>query len=293
MAKLNYWLNSLVSIFQTKYDEYKETRGEENENKSELFNFNEYISIYYDLQSEKSKLLNQYASNKKMAVDLNRFAKARIYLKDHKLETIADPQGKISELQLSNSKISKTIEAKTEQIEKLNMCLVYADIIKENKTVYDKYKWADNSIFSKIAGASKEEYYNSHKEEIDKYKRAKAIVKNLTGSEKIETTKWEKIKSDLQTEISHLSFYQKDIKKEVDQINHIKYLVGEVNKEFDIDINIEIELAYQKTIARGEKPSTRLAIKEFQKQIAKEDRQKAWAKKHYQKKDHSKYETER
>lgn len=140
MAKLNYWLNSLVSIFQTKYDEYKETRGEENENKSELFNFNEYISIYYDLQSEKSKLLNQYASNKKMAVDLNRFAKARIYLKDHKLETIADPQGKISELQLSNSKISKTIEAKTEQIEKLNMCLVYADIIKENKTVYDKYK---------------------------------------------------------------------------------------------------------------------------------------------------------
>lgn len=60
--------------------------------------------------------------------------------------------------------------------------------------------------------------------------------------------------------------------------NHIKYLVGEVNKEFDIDINIEIEIAYQKAIARGEKPSTRLAIKEFQKRIAKEDRQKAWQK---------------
>lgn len=103
----------------------------------------------------------------------------------------------------------------------------------------------------------------------------------------------EKIKSDLQTEISHLSFYQKDIKKEVDQINHIKYLVGEVNKEFDIDINIEIEIAYQKAIARGEKPSTRLAIKEFQKKIAKEDRQKAWVKEHYKKKDHSHKETER
>ena len=45
--------------------------------------------------------------------------------------------------------------------------------------------------------------------------------------------------------------------------DHIKYLVGEVNKEFDIDINIEIEIAYQKAIVRGEKPSIRLAIKEF------------------------------
>ena len=70
-------------------------------------------------------------------------------------------------------------------------------------------------------------------------------------------------------------------------------MVGEVNKEFDIDINIEIEIAYQKAIARGEKPSTRLAIKEFQKRIAKEDRQKAWAKEHYKKKDHNHKETER
>ena len=98
---------------------------------------------------------------------------------------------------------------------------------------------------------------------------------------------------DLQTEISHLSFYQKDIKKEVDRINHIKYVVGEVNKEFDIDINIEIEIVYQKAIARGENPSTRLATKEFQKQIAKEDRQKSWTKNHYKKKDNSHRETER
>ena len=59
--------------------------------------------------------------------------------------------------------------------------------MKEHKTVYDRYKGADNSIFSKIAGASKEEYYNFHKEEIDKYIRAKSILKKLSGSEKIES----------------------------------------------------------------------------------------------------------
>ena len=58
--------------------------------------------------------------------------------------------------------------------------------MKEHKIVYDRYG-ADNSIFSKIAGTSKEEYYNSHKEEIDKYIRAKSILEKLNGSEKIET----------------------------------------------------------------------------------------------------------
>ena len=165
--------------------------------------------------------------------------------------------------------------------------------MKENKTIYDKYKGADNSIFSKIAGASKEEYYNAHKEEIDKYIRAKSILKKLSGSEKIETKKWEKEKRELQTDINHLTFNQKFIKEEISQINHIKYVVGEVNKDFGIDINIEIEIAYKKAIARGEKPSVKMALEEFQRQIKKEDRQKAWAKEHYKKKDHIHKETER
>lgn len=74
-----------------------------------------------------------------------------------------------------------------------------------HKTVYDRYKGADNYIFSKIAGASKEEYYNFHKEEIGKYIRAKSILKKLSGSEKIETKKWEKEKRELQTDINHLT----------------------------------------------------------------------------------------
>ena len=36
-----------------------------------------------------------------------------------------------------------------------------------------------------------------------------------------------------------------------------------------------------------------MALEEFQKQIKKEDRQKAWAKEHYKNKDHTHKETER
>ncbi|HFR3463616.1 TPA: hypothetical protein ACHU9P_001943, partial [Streptococcus suis] len=115
----------------------------------------------------------------------------------------------------------------------------------------------------------------------------------LSRSEKIETKKWEKEKAALQKEINHLSFNQKFIKEEISQINHIKYVLGEVNKDFGIDINIEIEIAYKKAIARGEKPSVKMALEEFQRQIKKEDRQKAWAKEHYKNKDHIHKETER
>lgn len=165
--------------------------------------------------------------------------------------------------------------------------------MKEHKTVYDRYKGADNSFFSKIAGASKEEYYNSHKDNIDKYIRAKSILKKLSGSEKIETKKWEKEKTALQTDINHLTFNQKYIKEEISQINHIKYVVNEVNKDFGIDINIEIEIAYKEAIARGEKPSVKMALEEFQKQIKKEDRQRVWAKELYKNKTTKSKETQR
>ena len=179
------------------------------------------------------------------------------------------------------------------QIKNIETIIKQAKIMREHKTVYDRYKGAGNSIFSKIAGTSKEEYYNSHKEEIDKYIRAKSILKKLSGSEKIETKKWEKEKRELQTDINHLTFNQKFIKEEITQINHIKYVVGEVNKDFGIVINIEIEIAYKKAIARGEKPSVKMALEEFQRQIKKEDRQKAWAREHYNNKGYNHKETER
>ncbi len=110
------------------------------------------------------------------------------------------------------------------------------------------------------------------------------MLTRMQRKRKDRNKKWEKEKRELQTDINHLTFNQKFIKEEITQINHIKYVVGEVNKDFGIDINIEIEIAYKKAIAGGEKPSVKMAIEEFQRQIKKEDIQKGWAKEHYKNK---------
>nr|WP_234989763.1 MobA/MobL family protein [Peptoniphilus asaccharolyticus] len=284
---------SLWGKVKSAMGKYSIEKQEEYNLSHDLFDVYSYIETYYRIQKELSKNLSYNNRERKEHFDSNKHMHALAFMRNNNLKTILDIQLKKDEVAIKLKNNKDKISDCNKAIKNIDTLMKQAKIIKENKMVYDKYKGADNSIFSKIAGASKEEYYHSHKEEIDEYKRAKAIVKKLTGSETIEIKKWEKIKSDLQTEISHLSFYQKDIKKEVDQINHIKYLVGEVNKEFDIDINIEIEIAYQKAIVRGEKPSVKMVLEKFQKQIEKEDRQKAWAKEHYKKKDHSHKETER
>ena len=145
LSKLTSWISSLLGSLQVKYDEYKQEKKEEYENKAELFNLYEYISIYYDIQGEKARKLNPYASNKKIGADLRRFSKARIYLKDNNLKTIADLQEKISTLQSQNKKISQDIKAKTARIESLNKCFTYADIIKDNKQVFEE--WNSKSLF--------------------------------------------------------------------------------------------------------------------------------------------------
>ena len=155
-----------------KYEQYKQEKKEEYENKAELFNLYEYISIYYDLQGEKARKLNPYASNKKISADLNRFSKARIYLSDNKLQTIADLQGKITELQGKNKKIYQDIKDKTQRIETLHQCLVYADIIKANRKIYEEWK-SKTFLF-------KNSFYNAHQEEIDKYQRAKGRIEKLS-----------------------------------------------------------------------------------------------------------------
>jgi len=58
LSKLTSWIGSLLGSLQVKYDEYKQEKKEEYENKAEFFNLYEYISIYYDLQGEKARKLN-------------------------------------------------------------------------------------------------------------------------------------------------------------------------------------------------------------------------------------------
>lgn len=268
LFKLTSWIGSLLGSLQVKYDEYKQEKKEEYENKAELFNLYEYISIYYDLQGEKARKLNPYASNKKIGTDLRRFSKARIYLKDNNLKTIADLQEKISTLQSKNKKISQDIKAKTTRIESLNKCFTYADIIKDNKQVFEE--WNSKSLF-------KDSFYNSHKDEIDKYKRARAILEKITGLSAIKIKDWKKEIQSLEDEISKLNRQSQKVKEEYESINHIKYAVKTVNEDYGIDLSIEID----KAIKRGEKPSVIAQIKKYQEQQEAYEKRKEKTKDYY------------
>ena len=268
LSKLTSWIGSLLGSLQVKYDEYKQGKKEEYENKAELFNLYEYISIYYDLQGEKARKLNPYASNKKTGADLRRFSKARIYLKDNNLKTIADLQEKISTLQSQNKKSSQDIKAKTARIESLNKCFTYADIIKDNKQVFEE--WNSKSLF-------KDSFYNFHKDEIDKYKRARAILEKITGSSAIKIKDWKKEIQSLESEISKLNRQSQSIKEEYKNINHIKYAVKTVNEDYGIDLSIEID----KAIKRGEKTSVIAQIKKYQEQQEAYEKRKEKTKNYY------------
>ena len=268
LSKLTSWISSLLVNLQSKYDEYKQEKKEEYENKAELFNLYEYISIYHELQGEKARKLNPYASNKKIGADLRRFSKARIYLKDNNLRTIADLQEKISTIQANNKKISQDIKVKTTRIESLNKCFVYADIIKDNKQIFEE--WNSKSLF-------KDSFYNSHKEQIDKYKRARAIIEKITGSSAIKSKDWQKEIQILEDEITKLNNQAQSIKGEYENINHIKYTVKTVNDDYGIDLSIEID----KAIKRGEKPSVIAQLRKYQEQGAKYEQRKEKTKDYY------------
>ena len=256
ISELTSWIGSLIGNLQAKYDEYKQEKKEEYESEAELFNLYEYISIYHDLQGEKARKLNPYASNKKIGADLRRFSKARIYLKDNKLQTIADLQEKIFELAKQSKKISSDIQEKTQRIKDLNQCLICSDIIKENKKVYQEYK--SKTLF-------KDSFYNSHKKEIDRYLRARKRIEKFTGTSSIKLNEWEKEITKLEKEIETLNKDKIKIQDEFKQIDHIKYAVKTVNDDYGIDLSIEID----KAIKRGEKPSVIAQLKKFQEQQEK------------------------
>ena len=256
ISELTSWIGSLIGNLQAKYDEYKQEKKEEYESEAELFNLYEYIYIYHDLQGEKARKLNPYASNKKIGADLRRFSKARIYLKDNKLQTIADLQEKIFELAKQSKKISSDIQEKTQRIKDLNQCLICSDIIKENKKVYQEYK--SKTLF-------KDSFYNSHKKEIDRYLRARKTIEKFTGTSSIKLNEWEKEITKLEKEIETLNKDKIKIQDEFKQIDHIKYAVKTVNDDYGIDLSIEID----KAIKRGEKPSVIAQLKKFQEQQEK------------------------
>lgn len=71
ISELTSWIGSLLGSLQSKYDEYKQNKKDELENRAELFNLYEYISIYHDIQGEKTKNLSYYGQIKKEMPTLN------------------------------------------------------------------------------------------------------------------------------------------------------------------------------------------------------------------------------
>lgn len=256
IKEITSWIDGLLGNLQAKYDEYKQTKKDELENKAELFNLYEYISIYNDIQGEKTKNLSYYGQIKKGNADLKRFVKAIYYLKDNNLRTIDDLQGKIFELARQSKKISGDIQSKTQRIKDLNQCVSCIDSIKDNKEVYQEYK--SKTLF-------KDSFYNSHKKGIDRYLRARKTIEKFTGTSAIKLNEWEKEITKLEKEIEVLNKEKTKIQDEFKQIDHIKYAVKTVNDDYGIDLSIEID----KAIKRGEKPSVIAQLKKFQEQQEK------------------------
>lgn len=265
---LTSWITDFSKALFERYEQYKQTRQDEIDNKAELFNLYEYISIYNEIQGEKSRGLNPYASNKKMAADLRRFSKAIYYLRDNKLQTIADLQEKIFELAKQSKKISGDIQSNTQRIKDLNQCLICSDIIKENKEAYQEYK--SKTLF-------KDNFYNSHKKEIDKYLRARKTIEKFTEKSVIKLNDWQKEISILEKGIQDLTKDKAKVQEEFKQIDHIKYAVKAVNDDYGIDLSIEID----KAIKRGEKPSVIAQLRKFQEQQERKEQYKQKAKEKY------------
>ena len=268
ITELTSWITDFSKALFERYEQYKQTRQDEIDNKAELFNLYEYISIYNEIQGEKSRGLNPYASNKKMAADLRRFSKAIYYLRDNKLQTIADLQEKIFELAKQSKKISGDIQSNTLRIKDLNQCLICSDIIKENKEAYQEYK--SKTLF-------KDNFYNSHKKEIDKYLRARKTIEKFTEKSVIKLNDWQKEISILEKGIQDLTKDKDKVQEEFKQIDHIKYAVKAVNDDYGIDLSIEID----KAIKRGEKPSVIAQLRKFQEQQERKEQYKQKAKEKY------------
>ena len=200
LKKLKAELKEAEQFFMSLWVKVKSTMGKYSSEKQEeyhlspdLFDVYSYIETYYRIQKELSKNLSYNNRARKEHFDSNKHMHTLAYMRNNNLKTILDIQLKKDEVAIKLKNNKDKISDCNKAIKNIDTLLKQAKIIIENKMVYDRYKKADNSILSKIAGASKEEYYHSHKEEIDKCKRAKAIVKNLTGSEKIEIKKWKKL----------------------------------------------------------------------------------------------------
>lgn len=250
IKKITSWLAEFKDKLKESYKEYKNQSKKQIENESGLFNLYEYLSFYQEMQENNRAELSFYGKRNKAIYDLKRYASGINYLRENKIKTISDLQGHINTLRSKNSEIYMTIKDNSQKIEDLNKCLAYAKTVRKTKATYQEYE------SKKIL---KESFYKNNQKEIDQHIRARTLIEKISGKKNLREKEWlGEIKS-LEDEISKLNTESEKIRERYKEINHIKYAVKVVNKEYGIDLSIEID----KAIKRGEKESIIEKIKEY------------------------------
>ncbi|WP_258113588.1 MobQ family relaxase [Aerococcus urinae] len=250
IKKITSWLAGFKDKLKESYREYKDQSKKQIENESGLFNLYEYLSFYQEMQENIRADLSFYGKRNKAIYDLKRYASGINYLRENKIKTISDLQGHINTLRSKNSDIYKTIKENSQKIEDLNKCLAYAKTVKKTKATYQEYE--SKKIF-------KESFYKNNQKEIDQHIRARNLIEKISGKKNLREKEWLGEIKNLEDEISKLNKESEKIRERYKEINHIKYAVEVVNREYGIDLSIEID----KAIKRGEKESIIEKIKEY------------------------------
>ncbi|OLR65340.1 MobQ family relaxase [Peptoniphilus porci] len=268
IKKITSWLAGFKDKLKESYREYKDQSKKQIENESGLFNLYEYLSFYQEMQENNRGGLSFYGKRNKAIYDLKRYASGINYLRENKIKTISDLQGHINILRSKNSEIYKTIKENSQKIEDLNKCLAYAKTVRKTKATYQEYE--NKKIF-------KESFYKNNQKEIDQHIRARTLIEKISGKKKLREKEWLGEIKNLEDEISKLNTESEKIRERYKEINHIKYAVEVVNKEYSIDLSIEID----KAIKRGEKESIIEKIKEYKQDSDKFNKKRQMTKDYY------------
>lgn len=250
IKKITSWLAGFKDKLKESYKEYKYQSKKQIENESGLFNLYEYLSFYQEMQENNRAELSFYGKRNKAIYDLKRYASGINYLRENKIKTISDLQGHINILRSKNSEIYKTIKENSQKIEDLNKCLAYAKTVRKTQASYQEYE--SKKIF-------KESFYKNNQKEIDQHIRARNLIEKISGKKNLREKEWLGEIKNLEDEISKLNTESEKIRERYKEINHIKYAVEVVNREYGIYLSIEID----KAIKRGEKESIIEKIKEY------------------------------
>ena len=268
IKKITSWLASFKDKLKESYKEYKDQSKKQIENESGLFNLYEYLSFYQEMQENNRAELSFYGKRNKAIYDLKRYASGINYLRENKIKTISDLQGHINNLRSKNSEIYKTIKENSQKIENLNKCLAYAKTVRKTKATYQEYE--SKKIF-------KESFYKNNQKEIDQHIRARNLIEKISGKKNLREKEWLGEIKNLEDEISKLNTESEKIRERYKEINHIKYAVEVVNKEYGIDLSIEID----KAIKRGEKESIIEKIKEYKQDSDSFNKKRQMTKEYY------------